>query len=634
MCGICGIVGENMPDNPKEMRDTLSHRGPDGAGEYQSHNVYLGHRRLSIVDIETGGQPISSEDGTVILSYNGEIYNHLKLRNELKQKGHKFKTHSDGEVIIHLYEDLGERAISRLRGMFSISLWDGKKELLLLARDRLGIKPLYFSKVDGSLIFASEIKAILKHLGHTPPINWEAFESLLTLRYIPSPMTIFSGIEKLQPGTILTYQKGISKISTYWDPFNIHTEEDNLDKIVSEIYKKFDESVFLRLMGDVDVGLYLSGGVDSASILSSMMKHSDGRVKSFSAGFSEKKYDESALAAATAEHFDSVNNSVKSIDVTPSMLRKIIWNLEEPLGDATLIPTYQLAEFTSGFLKVVLSGEGADELFLGYPKYSFLRLMERFRGGMTARIFGKFSGIFGRNTNLKRFRDYMTTTGSFSEAYLNLTSVFSTDEKERLLTPRVYKRIQNVPSTQHKLEEFFRQRDSEDPLHSLSLWDLKYWLPDDLLLKNDKMNMAHGIEARLPFLDHEFVEYILGLPSNLKTKVGKNKALFRKAMANHLPKSIVKRKKRGFTVPIESLYESQKKYFDEHLFEENRIREQGIFNYEFIQDLKSSDLSNRYLRRQFWTLASFQIWWDVFVKEDSQNVVSEFNDWIPELVLV
>ena len=634
MCGICGIVGEDMPDNPNEMRDTLSHRGPDGVGEYHSHNVYLGHRRLSIVDIETGGQPISNENGTVILSYNGEIYNHQKLRNELKQKGHKFKTHSDGEVIIHLYEDLGERAISRLRGMFAISIWDTEKELLLLARDRLGIKPLYFSKVDGTLIFASEIKAILKQLGHTPPINWEAFESLLTLRYIPSPITIFSGIDKLQPGTILTYQKGKSKISTYWDPYNITKENGNLETIINEIYKKFDESVSLRLMADVDVGLYLSGGVDSASILSSMVNRSDERVNSFSAGFSDKNYDESTLATATAEYFNSVNHNVRSADVTPSMLRKIIWHLEEPLGDATLIPTYRLAEYTSEYLKVVLSGEGADELFLGYPKYNFLRLMERFRGKKVTRFLSIISGIFNRNTNLKRFRDYMTTSGNFSEAYLNLTSVFSADEKKNLLTPGIYRQIKNVPSTQHKLEEFLRHRDSEDPLLSLSLWDLKYWLPDDLLLKNDKMNMAHGIEARLPFLDHELVEYVLGLPLKLKTKGGKNKALLRKAMGKHLPKAVVNRRKRGFTMPIESLYESQKKYFDEHLFEKNRIRKQGIFNYKYIQELKSGDLSNIYLRRQFWTLASFQIWWDVFMEENTQDIMSDFNDWVPELALV
>ena len=387
-------------------------------------------------------------------------------------------------------------------------------------------------------------------------------------------------------------------------------------------------------MADVDVGLYLSGGVDSASILSSMMKHSEGRVNSFSAGFSEKNYDESALASATAEYFNSVNHNVINTDVTPSMLRKIIWHLEEPLGDATLIPTYQLAEFTSAYLKVVLSGEGADELFLGYPKYNFLRLMEHFRGKKVTRVLSIISGIFNRNTNLKRLRDYMTTSGNFAEAYLNLTSVFSADEKKKLLTPGIYKQIKNVPSAQHKLEEFFRQRDSDDPLLSLSLWDLKYWLPDDLLLKNDKMNMAHGIEARLPFLDHELVEYVLGLPLKLKTKGGKNKALLRKAMAKHLPKAVVNRRKRGFTVPIESLYESQKKYFDEHLFEKNRIREQGIFDYKFIQELKSSDLSNIYLRRQFWTLASFQIWWDVFMEENTQDIMSEFNDWVPELAPV
>ena len=634
MCGICGIVGVDIPDNPTAMRDTLSHRGPDGAGEYHSHNVYLGRRRLSIVDIDTGGQPISNEDGTVILSYNGEIYNHQILRSDLKRKGHKFKTHSDGEVIIHLYEDMGERAVSKLKGMFSISIWDTKKELLLLARDRLGIKPLYYSKVDGTLIFASEIKAILKQLGHTPPINWEAFESLLTLRYIPSPLTIFSGIEKLQPGTILTYQKGSSKISTYWDLYNIKREDGNLEKIANDIYKKFDESVSKRLMADVEVGLYLSGGIDSASILSSMMRHSGGRVNSFSARFSEKNYDESELAAETAEYFNSVNHSVNATDATPSTLRKIIWHLEEPLGDATLIPTYRLAEYTSAYLKVVLSGEGADELFLGYPKYNFLRLMEHFRGGMLTRLFNIFGGIFNRNTNLKRLKDYMSTAGSFSEAYLNLSSVFSADEKKRLLTTRIYKQIQNVPSTQHKLEEFFRHRDNEDPLITLSLWDLKYWLPDDLLLKNDKMNMAHGVEARLPFLDNELVEYVLGLPSNLKTEGGKNKTLFRKAMANHLPKDIVNRKKRGFTVPIESLYESQRTYFDDHLFEENRIREQGIFNYRFIQGLLSSDLSNVYLRRQFWTLASFQIWWDVFMEDDAQENLSEFNEWVPELATI
>ncbi len=631
MCGICGIVGEDRPVKGTEMRDTLIHRGPDGEGEYESHNVYLGHRRLAIVDLESGGQPISNEDNTVILSYNGEIYNHENLRGELERKGHKFKTRSDGEVIIHLYEELGQRAISRLSGMFSISLWDTKRELLLLARDRLGIKPLYYMKVDGSLIFASEVKAVLKQLGHTPPINWEAFESLLTLRYIPSPMTIFTGINKLQPGTILIYHKGISKTFTYWDLYNARSNDANLDEVVNEIFKKLNESVDWRLMADVDVGAYLSGGIDSSSILSCMTQLSGGSVHSFSIGFSDKKYDESSLAKETAEYFNAMHHSVSSTDVTPSLLKKIMWHLEEPLGDATLIPTYQMAEFTSNYLKVVLSGEGADELFLGYPKYNFIGIMEHLRGELISKLFNPLSKLFGGSTNLLRFRDYITTSGNLSEAYVNLTSVFSIADKKKLLTPRIRRQIENVPSTRHKLEEFLRHHD-EDPIISLSQWDLKYWLPDDLLLKNDKMNMAHGIEVRLPFLDHELVEYILGLPSNFKIKSGKNKALLRKAMANHLPKDVVNRKKRGFTVPIENLYKSQKTYFDEHLFEKNRIMEQGIFNYRFIQDLKSSNLSNIYLRRQFWTLASFQIWWDVFMEKDSESIKNEINEWVPESV--
>ena len=634
MCGICGIVGEESLERGSEMRDTLIHRGPDGAGEYRSHNVYLGHRRLAIVDLETGGQPISNEDGSVVLSYNGEIYNHDDLRRELKSKGHIFKTRSDGEVIIHQYEEIGERAISTLSGMFAISLWDKRKELLLLARDRLGIKPLYYSKVDGSLIFASEIKAILSHLNHTPPIDWEAFESLLTLRYIPSPQTMFRGIYKLPPAQILKYHNGISKISTYWELSTSPMDEIKEEEILEEILHRFEDSVKSRLMADVEVGVYLSGGIDSASILASMTNHLGEGIHSFSAGFSEAEYDESSYAKSSAEHFSALHHPVLGTAATPAILQKIMWHLEEPLGDATIIPTYQLAKETSGFLKVVLSGEGADELFFGYPKYNFLRHAENFRGGLLAYSFKSLGRFFNGDERFKRLTNYFSVSDSAARAYLNLISVFPDNEKKELLTPNVYKKISGVPSTLEKLDEFLNHDKGEEILISIGKWDMKNWLPDDLLLKNDKMNMAHGVEARLPFLDHRLVEYVLSIPNKIRLKESRNKKILRRAMASILPKEIINRKKRGFTVPVHKLYESEKDYFNGYLFERNRLRDQGLFNTRYVEKLLSSDLSNLIFRRQFWTLTAFQIWWDVFVEGNTKTDAGETYTDVSELVAV
>ena len=633
MCGICGVVGETNPDIGKEMRDLLSHRGPDGSGEFQDQNIYLGHRRLAIVDVDKGNQPISNEDGTIILSYNGEIYNHEQLRRDLERKGHKFKTKSDGEVIIHQYEEIGRNLFSTLRGMFSISLWDSKKGLLLLGRDRLGIKPLYYSKVDGSLIFASEIKSILKQLGHTPPINWEAFESLLTLRYIPSPNTMFKGISKLPPGTMLSYHNGISEVIRYWDIPTDSIEDSGKEEILENIYELFDDAVAVRLMADVEVGVYLSGGVDSASILSAMTRHSDSSVNTFSAGFEDAAYDESLLAASTADLFSAEHHTVKGAIVIPEMLKAIMWHLEEPLGDATVIPTYQLAGATSQFIKVVLSGEGADELFLGYPKYNFLRRMENLRGGLLSKSISTISKIMPGNTYMSRLKDYLATKGGLADSYLNLMSVFTADEQKNLLTKIAYRKVKNSGSTRENLSNFLKHRDDKDPVLALREWDLKYWLPDDLLLKNDKMNMAYGIEARLPFLDHHLVEYVLRLPESILTRGNGNKSLLRKSMANVLPSNILRRKKKGFTVPLHTLYESQREFFDNNLFDAARLEEQGIFNVKQVKNLLSKDLSNVITRRQFWTIASFQLWWDVFIEDSTLSFDDDSEERLSELVL-
>lgn len=633
MCGICGVVGKTDRYIGNEMRDLLSHRGPDGSGEYHDQDIYLGNRRLAIVDVEKGNQPISNEDGTVILSYNGEIYNHEQLRRELEQKGHKFKTKSDGEVIIHQYEEIGKDLFSTLRGMFSISIWDSKRGLLLLSRDRLGIRPLYYSRVDGSLIFASEIKSILKHLGHTPPINWEAFESLLTLRYIPSPNTMFRGISKLPPGTLLSYHNGVSEIIKYWDLPTDTNEDLGKEEILEDIYNLLDDAVAVRLMGDVDVGLYLSGGVDSASILSAMTRHSKGHVNSFSAGFEDTEYDESLLAASTAALFSASHHTVKGAIVIPEMLKAIMWHLEEPLGDATVIPTYQLAGATSQYVKVVLSGEGADELFLGYPKYNFLRRMENYRGGLLSKSFNSISKIMPGSAYMSRLKDYLETKGGLADSYLNLMSVFTADEQKNLLTKSAYRHVKNSGSTRDNLTKFLDDRDDKDPVLALREWDIKYWLPDDLLLKNDKMNMAYGIEARLPFLDHHLVEYMLRLPESTLTRGSGNKSLFRKSMANVLPAKILRRKKKGFTVPLHRLYASQKEFFNDELFNSERLEEQGIFNVEYVRNLLSKDLSNVITRRQFWTIASFQLWWDVFIKDSAIDINEDIEERILELAL-
>ncbi|HEV8702644.1 MAG TPA: asparagine synthase (glutamine-hydrolyzing) [Candidatus Polarisedimenticolia bacterium] len=616
MCGIAGIVSlDGRPVDPREVRAmcrVMAHRGPDDEGLYAGRGAVLGMRRLSIIDLEAGHQPLGSEDESVWGVCNGEIYNFRELRADLLRRGHTFLTGSDSEVIVHLFEEHGKGCVEKLRGMFALAVWDERRAELLLARDRLGIKPLYYSVSGGRLAFASELKAILQLERIERRLSWGAVNHLFTSLCTPAAQSIVEGVRKLEPGHLLlaSAERGI-RIERYWDvSFGADAGRDETG-LVERLRGLLDESVRLHMVSDVPVGAFLSGGIDSSSVVAIMAGQASGPVKTFSIGFDEQDYDELRYARQVAERYDTEHYELVVTPDAVDLVDDLAWFLDEPFGDSSALPTFMVSRLASQFVKVVLSGDGGDELFAGYDRYRVEGRERRYE--MIPRpLRGALGALAGWMPETMRGRNLLRHLSLHGpERYLDAVTLFRAEEKRRLFRPAAFEMLSLEDPWQAEAE--WLQRSSGDWLSALQYLDIKSYLPLDILTKVDRMSMAHGLETRVPLLDHRLVEFAATIPADLRLRDGVTKHILKRAMRGLLPDSIIDRPKQGFAVPLGRWFRGRLDGFVRDLLLSTRSRSRGILSETYVERLIERHGAGRPLDLQLWTLISFELWCRTFL---------------------
>lgn len=629
MCGIAGYLNLNgQPVDRQEvilerMCQSIRHRGPDDQGQLIMGPVALGMRRLSIIDLMTGHQPIGNEDGSVWIVYNGEIYNYQELQERIVAHGHRLSTKSDTETIVHLYEEYGVDCLRFLEGMFAFALWDHERQRLFVARDRMGEKPLHWCVSNGQFVFGSEIKALLEHPAVPRQLNSEALQKYLALEYVPAPDTIFAGIDKLPAAHYLLVEGGQIKIKDYW-----HPEETTIRmperQAQSTLLDLLEESVRLRLISDVPLGIFLSGGIDSSAIAALAARNRTQPIKTFSIGFADQSFDESEHAAVMAAHLGTEHHVEIFDPGTGLQMMEELWTiLDEPLADASIIPTYFLSKTARAYVTVALAGEGGDELFGGYPTYQAHRLADLWtaiprplrRGILEPAIAGlpvshdNFSFDYrakrfvaaAEEPPVKRHLQWMGSIPISEHARLIRPELLALSGKEQLY-PEIGLRAAAGPLSH-----------GADVVSTIMKLDINSYLPNDLLVKSDRASMATSLELRLPFLAYPVVEFALNLPSNLKLRGMTTKYLLRKAVAPLLPASILKRSKKGFGIPVAKWLTHEFKPLVQELLNEEFVKTQGVFLWPYINELLEEHTACRVDRRkELWTLLMFQYWWRKF----------------------
>ena len=639
MCGIAGFVGRGDQEILKKMTDSIRHRGPDDEGflflstnyEYTTNsridtkdtkdtNIGLGFRRLSIIDLSTGHQPIFNEDKTIAIVFNGEIYNYLELKKDLEPR-HKFYTNTDTEVIVHLYEELGERVFEKLNGMFAMAIWDSRNKKLILARDRLGKKPLYWTKNNEALVFGSELKALLAHPSVEREIDKSSLQKYFLYEYIPTPGTIFKNINRLEPGHFLVLENGKTRDEAFWDVSFGHSEL-SFNEALSELDARLSGAVQRRLMSDVPLGIFLSGGLDSSTIAYYAQKNSAQKIKTFSIGFREKSYDESAYARMAAaalgtEHHEKILEAREALDLIP----RIADFLDEPMSDYSVIPTYLLSRFTREHVTVALGGDGGDELLMGYPTFLAHRLagvyQKHFRGlglGALTAAAGLLPASFGDYTfeyKLKRFLSGLSEPLPIrQEMWL---AAYSPDEIGQLFSDGAMPKDALLSGT---MAHYNRVAGESNDNQAIYLY-LKQYLQDEILVKVDRASMASSLEVRAPFLDYTLVDFISSLPSKYKLHNLTPKFILKKLMAGKLPAEIINRKKKGFGVPLAMWLKDDLRGFMIDLLSREKINREGFFRYPYIESLIKDHLSGRVdNRKKLWPLLVFEMWFDRWAKKD------------------
>jgi asparagine synthase (glutamine-hydrolysing) len=550
MCGIAGRIAADPlahldASQVQAMCDLMAHRGPDGFGVHDAGQAVLGHRRLSIIDLAAGKQPLSGCGGHVWVTFNGEIFNHTLLRGELEARGHRFVTHSDTEVLVHGWEEWGDALPSKLRGMFAFCIWDSRTHTAFIVRDRLGKKPLYLARVGQDLVFASEAKALFIYPEIERRLDPQQLAAYLTLRYVPGPTTLFEGVTRLQPGHMLTFHNGAIQERAFWDlPIDAQPDATLCEQEqVERFTQMFEESVRLRLMAEVPVGIFLSGGIDSTAVAWAMKRHAQGEVKSFSVGYEGDLEGELAFARMAAERLGTVHREVQvTAELFGEFVPQLAWHLDEPIADAACVPLFYLSRRAREEVTVVLSGEGADEALGGYPIYRKMLMLEQGRraGGLVDLVAPLLSGLTG-NAKVKKYLDLATR--ELPDRYRGVSRAFSDEMMEQML------RGLPGPRATERMAPYYARAGHLSPLKQMLYADTKVWLPDDLLLKADKMSMASSIELRVPFLDHELLALCWSLPDSLRLNGKVSKYILRRAMAGKIPAEILTRKKKGFPVP-------------------------------------------------------------------------------------
>jgi len=626
MCGICGVAGGEPAEGRElvgRMCAAMAHRGPDDDGSIHREGVTFGIRRLSIIDVEGGHQPIRNEDSTIWVVQNGEIYNHLELRKVLVAAGHRFATQSDTEALVHGYEEWGEAIVERLNGMFAFAVLDLRRGRVLLARDRMGIKPLHYA-VDGRrLVFASELKALLCDPRLRRELDPVAIDEYLALEYVPSPRSMVRGISKLPPAHTLEWWlgSGIHRLHRYWSP-TLGEEEapprkPRLEELCEELRQVLRESVRKELISDVPLGVFLSGGIDSSAV-TAMMSQLGGDVKSFSVGFADRSFDESRYARKVANHLGTEHHE---LTLEPTMLLDLIPKLpvllDEPLGDASIIPTYLLSAFTRGHVKVALGGDGGDELFAGYPTVQAHRLAGYYNRAPRLLRRGLIEPVVRRlpvsRDNLSfDFRAKRFVSGAsypLPERHQRWMGSFAAEERTALLSEEMRDHL----SSAHMPADHDAARPRE-PLNQVLLMDMRLYLENDILVKLDRASMMASLEGRVPLLNNDFVEYATRLPLDMKLRGLRSKFVFKRALRGLLPNSILNRPKKGFGIPVANWFRGPLKEQMLSVLSPERVARKGFFDPAAVGALVGDHLSGRRdNRKQLWTLFVFELWHDGYL---------------------
>jgi len=634
MCGIYGYLSQTTsisPDVLRRMGDVLRHRGPDDEGELilSGSDVFvgLGHKRLSIIDLSPAGkQPMANEDETIWITFNGEIYNFRELRERLKRKGHRFRSSSDTEVVIHLYEEVGTACLEELNGMFAFALWDAKRKTLFLARDRTGKKPLHYSLENGNFVFASEIKALLQHPAVTRELNLKGLHKYLAYEYVPAPHTIFKSIKKLEPGHYLLYCDGKIVTSQYWDiPIEDHPISDRTEaQYIEDLKDLLQRAVDTRLLADVPVGLFVSGGLDSG-LVAALARRAKQNLECFSIGFEESSFDESKYAQQIARSLGLKHHlKIFNADDMLGMVERLPELLDEPLADPSILPLYLLSRFASEHMKVVLSGDGGDELFAGYQTYQAHKLVTFYDAlpGILKDFVKTVAfhlpvshGYLSADFKLKQF---LRGVGVSSEIRFFLwRGAFSNAERSELLSPEIRNEL-HKENAYEEIYRYVRQSGLTKELERILYLSMKLYLQDNNLVTVDRASMANGLEVRSPLLDRDVVDFVCRLPMEYKLNGLKTKYILKKVADEFLPRKLVYRKKRGFGVPLAKWLNGElKEFMLEHL-SETKIRNQGIFYYPYIKKLIDEQLSKiKDNREPLWTLLVFQTWYEKYMNTRS-----------------
>jgi asparagine synthase (glutamine-hydrolysing) len=619
MCGIAGFADSSPSHGAARaeadvslvhgMCDVIRHRGPDDEGIHVEPGVGLGMRRLSIIDLSTGHQPIHNEDGTIWLVFNGEIYNYRQLRAELERHGHRFYTKSDTETIVHAYEQWGEDVFRRLRGMFGIALWDRRTQSLLLGRDRSGMKPLHYAERAGRLYFGSEIKSLISAGAVEREIDLEALDHYLSFLYVPRDRSIFKGVRKLPPGHLLRWQGGRAHIRPYWQIAAAETFPGGLDDAAAELRAVLADAVRSHMVSDVPLGAFLSGGVDSSVVVGLMAEASDRPVKTFSIGFDDPQHDELEYARTVARHFNTDHHEFVVRPDGLSILDRLIDHFDEPFADSSAIPTWYVSEVARRHVTVVLSGDGGDELFGGYDRYlphPRVAQFDRLAVPGARRLAGAIWPLLPHGATGRNFLRHVSRGAN--ARYVESVAFFQQDEKSALYSPEV-RRALNGSSAEETLGAHFGRFAALPPHSRMMKFDFETYLPEDVLTKVDRMSMAHSIESRVPLLDNDVIDFAATLPAALKIQGRRRKHVLKESVRDLLPQGILDRKKQGFWIPLGTWFRGGLTDVFSDVLASPRTRQRGYFQPSFIDRIVKEHLSGRRDHTlRLWQLLVFELW--------------------------
>lgn len=624
MCGIAGIVGRHDEVTLRAMTQTLVHRGPEDDGFYRDAGVGLGMRRLRIIDLPGGKQPMTNEDGTLQIIFNGEIYNYQDLRGLLEKKGHRFQSASDTEVIVHLYEEYGDACVHLLRGMFGFALWDAPRQRLLLVRDRLGIKPMYYAEVPGGVVFASEAKAMLHHPAVARDVDPEAIDLYLTLQYVPGPRTIWRHIRKLPPGHLLVAERGRVEVRRYWDVcFGEFEHGIDFEDAAEELREYLEEAVRLHLVSDVPLGVLLSGGLDSSSIAALMTRAGHRPVRTFTVGFDlPSVYNELAEARLVSRHLGTDHHEVILRPDSAALLPRLIWHLDEPVADAAALPTFLLCQTAREHVTVLLTGEGADELLAGYPRYPWSMVARRLQAFLPARVreglILPLARRFGDN-RWSRLADRVLAERDDAARQVSWVVNVPPELRRAIYAPAL-RPLADAGLAESLVRSHLpaNARGAWEVVHRLMALDIKMWMVDDVLTKMDKMSMAASVEARVPFLDHRVMEFVAALPVDVKLRNLGTKRLLKQAVADFLPPATLARRKHAFQIPVAEWLRGPLASFLRDVLLSDRAGKRGWFEPARVRALVEEFERGAGVPGQaMWNLLCLELWARIFVDREA-----------------